>query len=79
MPNTTGWGYFEQGSDQMLEVDELGSWLSIAINCPVHYPAYGKRLFECYCGVTFMLHIVQTKDKALVNMIHRGDTTDLIT
>ena len=67
---TTGWGYYMQGSDQQIEVDELGSRLSEAIHCPVHYPAYNKNLFECRCGVIFPLYLVRSGNWELVNRKH---------
>ena len=52
------WGaYTQQGNLQ--ELDTLGSRLSLAIRCPVHYPAYNKNVFECKCNVTFSLFIVK--------------------
>ena len=56
---TTGWGYNLQGSQQEAEIDELGTKLSIELNCSVHYPAFGKNLFECKCGVIFPLYLVK--------------------
>lgn len=53
------WGFYEQGSDQMHEVIELGERLSIEVNCPVHFPAYGKNLFECSCGVIFPVYFLK--------------------
>ena len=54
-----GCGYLQQGSDQMIEVDELGTKLSLAIHCGVHYPAYNKRMFECKCGVLFPVYFLR--------------------
>ena len=68
--NTTGWGYFMQGSDQLQEVDELGSKLSLAIHCPIHYPAFGKRLFECACGVIFPVYLVKGGDWEAIKKKH---------
>ena len=52
------WGsYIQNGFSE--ELDKLGSELSIKINCPVHYPAYNKHLFECKCGVIFPVYFVQ--------------------
>lgn len=56
---TTGWGFYVQGSDQMQEVMGLGAQLSLAIGCPVHYPAFDKNLFECKCGVIFPLYFLK--------------------
>lgn len=67
---TTGWGYYQQGSDQLLEVDELGSYLSRVIGCPVHWPAWGKNLFECRCGILFYTFQVRSRDGKLLNDIH---------
>lgn len=68
--NTTDWGYYQQHSYQMQEVDELGSQLSIEIACPVHYPAFGKRLFECKCGVVFPVYLVAGKDWKMLKRKH---------
>jgi len=59
---TTGWGYYLQGTQRQMEVDELGSRLSIVLHCPVHFPAFGKNLFECKCGVIFPLYLVKGGD-----------------
>ncbi len=56
---TGTWGYYVQGNGQQLEEDELGAILNLKINCAVHYPAYNKPLYECLCGITFPLSIVQ--------------------
>ncbi len=68
--STAGWGFYSQQSDQMIEVDELGSELSLAIHCPVHYPAYNKHMFECTCGVLFPVYIVRTKDWDKIRQKH---------
>ncbi len=68
---TTGsWGYYLQGSDQMVEVDELGSRLSVVLDCSVHYPAWGKNMFECQCGVIFPLYLVKGGDWKLMKEKH---------
>jgi len=67
----TGWGFFQQGSDQTQEMMELGAELSIRIHCPVHYPAFGRRVFECKCGVIFPLYMVQPKDWANIDKHHK--------
>jgi len=59
-----------QGPDQLKLVDELGSQLSGAIHCPVHYPAFGKNLFECNCGVIFPLYLVRTRNWELIRQKH---------
>ena len=66
----TGWGYRTQGPDLMTEVDELGSQLSIEIACPVHYPAFGKHMFECRCGVIFPVYLVKGGDWELIKRKH---------
>jgi len=53
------WGYYMQGNGHQREVDICGSQLSERLSCSVHYPAYGKRLFECRCGVLFPAYVVQ--------------------
>lgn len=70
---TTGWGFFMQGSDQMQEVMELGEKLSLAIGCTVHYPAFGKNLFECKCGVIFPVYFVRSKNWDLVKKRHEEE------
>lgn len=56
-----------QGSDQMLEIDELGAKLSIMIGCAVHYPAFGKNLFECNHGVIFPIYVLKgNKPEAII-------------
>jgi len=59
-----------QGSDQLIEIDELGSRLSIEIGCPVHYPAFAKALFECQCGVIFPTYLVKGGNWELVKQKH---------
>ena len=51
-----------QGSDQQLEIDELGTKLSIMLGCAVHYPAFGKNLFECSHGVIIPVYVAKTQD-----------------
>lgn len=75
---TTGWGYFVQGSDQMVEVDELGQKLSKAIHCAIHYPAYGKNLFECYCGVIFPVYLVKVENWLLIIKKHEEERKLLV-
>jgi hypothetical protein len=58
---------------QMLEVDELGSQLSIEIDCPVHYPAFGKHLFECRCGVVFPVYLVKSLNWELIRRKHEEE------
>lgn len=70
---TTDWGYYMQGSDQMVEIDELGAELSVAIHCPVHYPAFGKRLFECRCGVIFPVYLVKARNWDLIRHKHEEE------
>ena len=67
---TDGWGFFEQGSDQLQERMELGEWLSLTLHCPIHYPAYGKNLFECKCGVIFPLYVVKLRNRELITKKH---------
>lgn len=72
------WGYYIQGNGHQKEIDEAGSQLSIQLNCPVHYPAYNKRLFECRCGVLFPVFLadyaIMSGDWSVVLKHHRdGD------
>ena len=53
------WGAYIQ-SGKLSELEELGGLLSIAISCPVHYPAFNKPVFQCNCGVTFPLYALQS-------------------
>lgn len=72
--STTSWGYFEQGSDQVQEVMELGEKLNSAINCPIHYPAFGKHLFECMCGRIFPAYVVKGHSADSLKKLHtEGD------
>jgi len=63
------WGVYNQpGFSQ--EIDSLGARLSVEIDCPVHYPAYNKNLFECRCGVIFPLYLVKGQDWGLIKQRH---------
>lgn len=53
MTNIGSWGYYMQGNDNQRQLEACGAELAKHINCSCHYPAYGKRLFECHCGVVF--------------------------
>lgn len=70
---TDGWGYYMQSNQAWLEIDELGSKLSIEIGCPVHYPAFGKRLFECRCGVIFPVYLVAGRNWDLIRHRHEEE------
>lgn len=67
---TTGWGYFQQGSDQLQEVMELGDKLNTAINCPIHYPAFGKNIFECKCNRLFPIYVVRGSSPEMLREMH---------
>ena len=69
------WGYYMQGSDQLVEVDELGSQLSLIIGCAVHYPAYAKNMFECRCGVCFPVGLVRgfIKYDKPIELLHKHE------
>lgn len=62
--------FAQQGNLQ--EIDILGSRLSREIDCPVHYPAYNKNMFECQCGVTFPVFLVKSGDWDKVREIHKN-------
>ena len=60
------WGAYAQLGN-FEEIDRLGSELSLAIHCAVHFPAYNKNLYECRCGVIFPLYLVKGGDwKAII-------------
>ena len=68
--STTGWGYFQQGAELMEKIMELGKKLNLAIDCPIHYPAFGKRLFECRCGIIFSAYVVEGHSSEELAKIH---------
>ena len=75
---TTGsWGYYQQGQEQQEQIELLGNALNLHMHCPIHYPAWGKRLFECKCGVLFPLFVVQAAvdsgDWSAVDKKHRKE------
>lgn len=70
---TTGWGFFQQGNSQMNEVMELGEKLNLTIGCPIHYPAFGKNLFECKCGVIFPVYLVKGGNWELIKRKHEEE------
>ena len=55
---------------QGMKVDELGKKLSLAIHCPIHFPAHEKNIFECKCGVTFPLFLVKQNNWEEVKKRH---------
>ena len=64
------WGaYMQEGN--LADLDALGSQLSIEISCPVHYPAYGKHIFECMCGVLFPMYLVKGGDWDKIREHHK--------
>jgi len=64
------WGtYVQQGN--LEEIERLGSQLSKEINCPVHYPAWNKNMFECKCNIIFPYYMVNAKDWDRIREIHR--------
>lgn len=69
------WGYFMQGNGAQRNIDRTGSELSKHLDCPVHYPAYGKRLFECRCGVLYPVYVVDyavlSGDWSSVDKLHK--------
>jgi len=79
---TTGWGYYIQGQEHQQRIEQLGSKLSIQLGCPIHYPAWGKRLFECKCGVLFPVYIVEAAassgDWTMVEKKHKEADNGLV-
>jgi len=59
MMTVSSWGYHQGGRNQTQRIDEMGSKLSIALGCPVHYLAWGKNMFQCHCNITFPVFIVE--------------------
>ena len=55
------------------EIDRLGSKLSLQLHCPVHYPAFGKNLFECKCEVTFPVFMVRGGDWEAIRKRHEEE------
>lgn len=76
----TGWGVYMQGSQELQVLENMGSALSVALHCPIHFPSYGKNMFECKCGVTFPVFLVkaamETKDWSTVRQIHNSGGRD---
>lgn len=70
----SNWNSFVQ-SGNLQEIDTMGSQLSIRLDCPVHYPAFNKNLFECSCGITIPYFMVKgaivTGDWSLVERKHK--------
>lgn len=66
------WGAYVQGNEQFQELESLGSELSIQISCPVHFPAFGKNLFECKCEVTFPVYLVRSRNWDKIRQRHEG-------
>ncbi len=64
------WGQMMSGSPQQQETEELGSWLSSLLHCPVHHPAFGKDIFECGCGILFPKFVVKGHDAEAIKNLH---------
>jgi hypothetical protein len=68
------WGSYIQGGESFEQVDKAGLALSNHIGCPIHYPAYNKRLFECKCSIVFPVWQVEaamkSKDWSVIDMLH---------
>ena len=52
------------------ELNSLGARLSQEINCPVRSFPYDKGIFECACGIPFMLHLIKGERWDLVKKKH---------
>ena len=57
-------------------INRLGSKLSIELSCPIRYPAYNKRLFECKCGIVFPVYVVQQEDWEGMKEKHKGGSNE---
>lgn len=64
-----------QGGDNQEKLEREGSELNKHLSCPVHYPAFDKRLFECKCGVIFprfvVEHAVESGDWEAILKLHK--------
>jgi len=58
-------------SNSYRELMELGSKLSLEIGCPVRFPAGGKNVFECKCGVRFPVYMVKAGDWDKIRKLHK--------
>lgn len=67
-----GWGAYVQ-SGFSRDLDAMGAKLSMHLKCPVHYPAYDKRLFECKCGIIFPVYMVEGGDWEAMSRKHKGE------
>jgi len=69
------WGIYVQSGDYQ-EITGLGSRLSVVLNCPCHYPAWNKKLFECRCNITFPYFMVKAAydsgDWSNILEVHQG-------
>lgn len=65
------WGAWLQGGD-LQDLERLGQRLSLEIGCAVHYPAYGKHMFECMCHVTFPVYVIKGGDWNKIREIHKN-------
>ena len=69
------WGAYTQGG-KLQHLESIGRALNLYIKCPVHFPAYDKRLFECKCGVIFPMWQVEaaimTGDWSAIDLLHSG-------
>ena len=54
-------GNWQPINQQVNIIDNIGSTLSIVLQCPVRYvePHYGKPMFECKCLKTFPMFVVE--------------------
>lgn len=72
---TANWGFYIQGSPRQQEIEEMGSTLSMVIDCPVHYPAYEKRMFECVHNIRFPVWQIEGYGWAWVKQHHMEELT----
>lgn len=66
------WGIYTQSNSAISfqDIELIGSQLSLVIGCPVHYPAYNKKLFECKCGILFPYYVVSGCIKSKENNLN---------
>ena len=72
----TFWGMYMQNG-HFEEIDNLGSQLSLALGCPVHYPARNKPIFECKHGVDFPRFAVEGGDWEALVRYHEERKDDM--
>jgi len=75
------WGIYVQSGD-FQEIDSLGRQLSIVLDCPCHYPAWNKKLYECHCNITFPYYMVKAAydsgDWSTILRVHKDEEMEKV-